>query len=503
VNPPNASVGEEGRLIAQRREKLAACRRQGFDYPNHFARNAHAGELVALYGDWAPAALEGRGIEVAVAGRLMARRLMGRAAFADLRDFSGTIQIYCRSDPEGDGNRNRNALEELDIGDLVGVTGSLMKTRTGELTIQAGGITLLSKNLRPLPEKYHGLVDPEQRYRRRYVDLIMNEETRRVFLRRSQIVTHLRRYLDTLGFLEVETPMMHPLPGGAMARPFVTHHHALDLDLFLRVAPELYLKRLVVGGFERVYEINRNFRNEGISTRHNPEFTMLELYQAYATANEMMALTEQLVRSAAEQVMGQDRVTVDSRELDLAPPFARKTVVELVAEYNSGLEPSRLRDAGYLVQVMTARGAQPQPHSHAKEAGTLLMELFEETVEPHLWDPVFVTDYPLAVSPLARRAADPFFADRFELYIGGREMANGFSELNDPEEQADRFRSQLKARQAGEEEAMSFDQDYIEALEYGMPPTGGLGVGIDRLVMLLTGRSSIREVLLFPLLKPA
>ncbi len=489
---------EENRLIAQRREKLAESRREGFDYPNHFVRNAHAGELAALYGDWTPATLEERRIRVAVAGRLMARRLMGRATFADLRDFSGRIQVYGRNGRETEGDRN--PLDGFDIGDLVGVCGSLMKTRTGELTIQADTVSLLAKNLRPLPEKYHGLVDPEQRYRRRYVDLIMNEETRRVFLQRSQIVTHLRRYLDSLGFLEVETPMMHPLPGGALARPFVTHHQALDLDLFLRIAPELYLKRLIVGGFERVYEINRNFRNEGVSTRHNPEFTMLELYQAYVNASEMMRLTEQMIRSAAEQVVGRQQVVVESREIDLAPPFARKTMVELVGEYNPGFECSQFRDAGYLSQVLASRGLAVPPL--VQEAGTLLMELFEATVEPHLFDPVFVTDYPLAVSPLARRAADPFFADRFELYIGGRELANGFSELNDPEDQADRFRAQLREREAGQDEAMHFDQDYIEALEYGMPPTGGLGVGIDRLVMLLTGRSSIREVLLFPLLKP-
>ncbi len=499
MKPPTHPDEEENRLIAQRREKLSDSRRAGFDYPNHFVRNAHAGELAALYGDWSPERLEEHPIRVAVAGRLMARRLMGRAAFADLRDFSGRIQIYGRNGGEAGGGQN--PLEGLDIGDLVGITGSLMKTRTGELTIQADTTTLLAKNLRPLPEKYHGLVDPEQRYRRRYVDLIMNEDTRRVFQQRSQIVTHLRRYLDSLGFLEVETPMMHPLPGGALARPFVTHHEALDLDLFLRVAPELYLKRLIVGGFERVYEINRNFRNEGVSTRHNPEFTMLELYQAYANAHEMMSLTERMIRSAAEQVLGRQQVVVESGEVDLAPPFARKTMVELVGEYNPGLDGARIRDAAYLGQVLASRGLAVSPQ--AGDAGTLLMELFEATVEPKLRDPVFVTDYPLAVSPLARRATDPFFADRFELYIGGRELANGFSELNDPEDQADRFRAQLRAREAGQDEAMHFDQDYIEALEYGMPPTGGLGVGIDRLVMLLTGRSSIREVLLFPLLKPA
>ncbi len=484
-------------LIMRRREKLARLREEdGFAYPNDFVRNAHAGELHGLYGGLEGAEVAARKIKVALAGRLMSRRIMGRAGFADLMDFSGRIQLYCS---QKDGTDVLLRLRDMDIGDLIGVEGLLMKTHAGELTVHLDRLVLLAKCLRPLPEKYHGLTDSELRYRRRYVDLIMNPETRRVFIERSRIVTHLRRYLDSLGFLEVETPMMHPIPGGAIARPFVTHHHALDMDLFLRVAPELYLKRLVVGGFERVYEINRNFRNEGVSARHNPEFTMLELYQAYASGRDMMDLTENLIRSVAENIVGQATVNGVDQAVDLSGPFVRRALIDLVVDYNPGLEKSQLRDAAYLRQVLLNLGIHVDREGGA---GMLLMILFEKTVESQLHAPIFVTNHPLEVSPLSRPAQDPFFADRFELYIGGRELANGFSELNDPDDQAERFRRQLEAHHAGDLEAMHYDQDYIEALEYGMPPTGGLGIGIDRLIMLLTGAPSIREVLLFPLLKP-
>ncbi|MHB1544224.1 MAG: lysine--tRNA ligase [Gammaproteobacteria bacterium] len=488
---------DSDQLISRRRAKLARLRREhGFAYPNDFVRNAHAGELRGLYGALDGPELLGREIRVALAGRLMSRRIMGRAGFADLMDFSGKIQLYCPSKGTSD---ILDRLRELDIGDLIGIEGLLMKTHAGELTVQVERMILLSKCLRPLPEKYHGLTDAEQRYRRRYVDLLMNPETRRIFIARSRIVTHLRRYLDSLDFLEVETPMMQPIPGGAVARPFVTHHHALDIDLFLRVAPELYLKRLIVGGFERVYEINRNFRNEGISARHNPEFTMLELYQAYATGSDIMNLTENLIRSVAENVMGQTTICGLGYSVDLAKRFERRSLMDLVLEHNPGLVKNQLRDADYLRQVLMQMGTLSDDESGP---GALLMTLFEKTVESKLNEPTFVTEHPLEVSPLSRPAQDSFFADRFELYICGRELANGFSELNDPDDQAERFRRQLQAHHAGDLEAMHFDQDYIEALEYGMPPTGGLGIGVDRLIMLMTGVQSIREVLLFPLLKP-
>lgn len=491
------SESDRDQLILRRREKLAHLRaEQGFHYPNDFVRNAHAGELHGLYDALDGADLAARGVRVAVAGRLMSRRIMGRAGFADLADFSGKIQLYCATKIA---HAVLDQLNELDIGDLIGVEGTLMKTHAGELTVQVERLVLLAKCLRPLPEKYHGLTDPEQRYRRRYLDLLMSPDTRQIFVTRSRILTHLRRYLDSLAFLEVETPMMHPIPGGAVARPFVTHHHALDIDLFLRVAPELYLKRLIVGGFERVYEINRSFRNEGVSARHNPEFTMLELYQAYATGSDIMDLTEHLIRSVAENVMGETHFGEGEEAVDLSRPFVRQTLTDLVLEHNPGLDPKRLRDAAYLRAVLQEAHI---PFEKQSKPGALLTTLFEKTVESKLIEPVFVTEHPLEVSPLSRPARDPYFADRFELYINGREMANGFSELNDPDDQAERFRRQLEARHAGDAEAMHFDQDYIEALEYGMPPTGGLGIGIDRLVMLMTGASSIREVLLFPLLKP-
>jgi lysyl-tRNA synthetase class 2 len=501
---------EEERLVHERRAKLAALRAEGYAYaPFHGARDARASELHALYDARDADDLAREDIVPTLAGRLLGRRVMGRIGFADLHDATGRLQLHLSRDRVGDELWER-FVAVLDLGDIVRARGRLMKTRTGELSLDVRELELLAKSLRPLPEKHKGLRDPEQRYRRRYVDLMTNPGVREIFVRRSRAVTAIRRYLDALDFLEVETPMMHTLPGGAAARPFLTHHNALDLTLYLRIAPELYLKRLIVGGFERVYELNRNFRNEGVSTRHNPEFTMLELYQAYAGWQEMMALTEGLLRHTALQVLGSTRLPAAPASggeradaevgLDLGPPFQRRRMDELVAEAlgldtaESLRDPARLRRWLYVHGIVAPPGSGP---------GGLLFALFEGRVERRLVAPTFVTHYPVEVSPLAQNdPSDPFFTERFELYLKGHELANGFSELNDPEEQARRFRAQLERRAAGDEEAMAYDADYVEALEYGMPPTGGLGVGIDRFVMALNGVDSIREVLLFPLLKP-
>ena len=481
-------------LNAERRRKLDALREAGQAYPNDFRRNAQAGDLQLAFGGHEGEALEREAVPVSVAGRMMAKRVMGKASFLRLEDVSGHVQVFMERDalPEG----LYAAFKGWDLGDLVGVEGTLFKTRTGELTVRAAQARLLSKCLRPLPEKYHGLADTETRYRQRYLDLIMNADSRQVFRLRSRMITFMRRYLDTRGFLEVETPMMQPIPGGANARPFVTHHNALGLDMYLRIAPELYLKRLVVGGFERVYEINRNFRNEGLSTRHNPEFTMLELYQAYVDQVAMMDLTEDLLRLMADGLLGTRALPWQGAEIDLGPAFRRVAMEDLVAEANPGLDRAKLRDPGQLRAIADSLDIHVE---RSWGAGKLLAELFEKTVEPGLQQPTFVTGYPLEVSPLARcRDADPFLTDRFELFIAGRELANGFSELNDPEEQARRFRAQVEQKAAGDEEAMFFDADYVRALEYGMPPAGGLGIGIDRLAMLYADQPSIRDVLLFP-----
>ena len=491
---------DENALIAERRGKLAALRGQGIAYPNDFKREHVARDLQDAYEDaerWTGEALEAEGRCVAVAGRLMAKRVMGKAAFAQIQDMTGGIQLFLQANTLGD---TYDAFKGWDVGDIVGAEGTLMRTKTGELSVKAGTLRLLTKSLRPLPDKWHGLSDIEQRYRQRYVDLIVNPDSRAVFVKRSQIVTAIRRWLDGRNFLEVETPMMHYIAGGAAARPFVTHHNALDLELYLRVAPELYLKRLVVGGIERVYEINRNFRNEGVSTRHNPEFTMLELYEAYATYTEVMDLTEGMIRDVARDTLGIDEVEWEGNTIGLAAPFRRWKLEEAVRERNPEISVADCRDRDALAQHCARLKVHVKP---GYGWGKLLLEIFEKTVEADLIQPTFITHYPVEVSPLARESdTEPGITDRFELFIGGKEIANGFSELNDSEDQAARFRAQVEAKEGGDDEAMHYDADYIRALEVGLPPTGGLGVGIDRLVMLLTGSSSIRDVLLFPYMRP-
>jgi lysyl-tRNA synthetase class 2 len=484
--------------LALRRAKLAALREAGNPFPNDFRRDALAGELHARYADTPGEALEAEPVRVRVAGRLMTRRVMGKASFAHLQDGSGArVQLYARADglPEG----VYEEFKRWDLGDVVGAAGTLFRTRTGELSVKVDALRLLTKALRPLPEKWHGLADTETRYRQRYLDLLMNESTRRTFEVRARVIEELRRFLGACGYLEVETPMMQAIPGGALARPFVTHHNALGMDLYLRIAPELYLKRLVVGGLERVFEINRNFRNEGVSTQHNPEFTMLEFYQAYADYRDLMDLTEEMLGTLAAAVLGTTRIEYQGEVIDFGQPFARMTVKEAVLRYNAAIGPGELDEPEAARRAAERLGV---PVKHAWGVGKLQVEIFEKTVEPQLRQPTLVTAYPTEVSPLARRNdADPSVTDRFELFIAGREIANGFSELNDPEDQAERFRRQVAERDAGDLEAMYYDEDYVTALEYGLPPTAGEGVGIDRLVMLLTDSPSIRDVLLFPHLR--
>jgi len=490
---------DENKLIAQRRDKLAKLREQGVAFPNDFRRNVVAGELHAEYGEKPAEELEARGIRVRVAGRLMTRRVMGKASFVHVQDMSGRIQLYLQRDslPEGAYEQFKR---DWDLGDIVGAEGRLFKTKTGELSVLCDDVRLLTKALRPLPEKFHGLTDQESRYRQRYLDLIMNEASRRTFRTRTRVVQFLRSYLDGRGFLEVETPMMQVIPGGATARPFTTHHNALDMQLFLRIAPELYLKRLVVGGFEKVYEINRNFRNEGLSTRHNPEFTMLEFYEAYADYRDLMDLTEDMLRRLTVEVLGTATVSYQGETYDFGRPFARMTVKDSILRFNPSLEAADLDDRARACHAAEALGIPCKP---AWGLGKVQIEIFEKTVEGRLADPTFITAYPTEVSPLARRNdADPFVTDRFEFFVGGREIANGFSELNDAEDQAERFRRQVQEKEAGDDEAMHFDADYVRALEHGMPPTAGEGIGIDRLVMLLTDSPSIRDVLLFPHMRP-
>jgi lysyl-tRNA synthetase class 2 len=456
-----------------------------------------AAQLLSIYADRDAAWFEANPVRVRVGGRMMFKRVMGKASFAKIADRSGQIQLFLQESTLGGAYE---AFRDYDVGDMLGATGELFRTRTGELSVRVESLRLLAKSLRPLPDKWHGVADTELRYRQRYVDLIMTDRSREVFRTRTRILRYLRDFMDALDFIEVETPMMQPIPGGAAARPFVTHHNALDIDMYLRIAPELYLKRLIVGGFERVYEINRNFRNEGLSTQHNPEFTMLELYWAYTDYLELMDLIERLLHGLADGLFAGRRLTYQGRDYDLGKPFTRITIEAALLDRNPDLERARLRDVPYLHSVCDRLGI---PYKLHDGAGKLQIELFEKTVEHTLLDPTFVYGYPLEVSPLSRtNDADPFITDRFEFFLAGRELANGFSELNDPEEQAQRFRAQVLRKDSGDDEAMHYDADYVRALEYGMPPTAGLGLGVDRLVMFLTDSPSIRDVLLFPQMRP-
>ncbi len=486
-------------LIAQRREKLNHIREDGNAYPNNFRRDSLAKELHDKYAALDNEQLATKGVRVKVAGRMMTRRIMGKASFVHIQDVSGKIQLFVTRDTFAEGFYNQ-VFKKWDIGDILGVEGEMFKTKTGELSVRVDKIHLLTKSLRPLPEKYHGLADQETKYRQRYVDLIMSEEGRQTFRTRSAIVEYIRQIFLTDHFMEVETPMMHVIPGGAAARPFKTHHNALDMELFLRIAPELYLKRLVVGGFERVFEINRSFRNEGLSTRHNPEFTMLEFYQAYADYNDLMDLIEKMLRGIAIDICGSRYINYQNEQYDFGQPFERLTVVESILQYNDNIQ------AEQLLSLEAAQKLADQlsiPYKPTNGLGKIIIEIFEKTVEQKLQRPTFITAYPTEVSPLARRNDnDPFVTDRFEFFVGGREIANGFSELNDPEDQAERFRKQVEEKDAGDEEAMHYDADYIVALEHGLPPTAGAGIGIDRLVMFFTDKPSIRDVLLFPHMRP-
>ena len=489
---------DENHIIAERRAKLAEWRASGDAYPNDFARENTAGKIIEVYEGKSGEELETAPVEVRIAGRIMLKRVMGKASFITISDMSGRIQLYVARDKVGE--EIYAAFKRWDIGDIIGAVGTLFRTKTNELTVQCTEIRLLSKSLRPLPEKFHGLTDQEQKYRQRYLDLIMNEQSRFTFVARSRMVQSIRNYMCNHGFLEVETPMMHPIPGGASARPFKTHHNALDMELYLRIAPELYLKKLVVGGFEKVFEMNRNFRNEGMSPRHNPEFTMMEFYEAYSEYRKLMDFTEGLLRHAAREALGAEVFEYQGRALDLSRSFDRLTMVEAIMKYRPQYTLEQLTDAEWLRQKLAAMKVELKP---GMGLGTLQLLMFEETTEAELWNPTFIIDYPAEISPLARCSdGNPEITERFELFIVGREIANGFSELNDPEDQANRFMQQVKAKDAGDEEAMYYDADYIRALEYGLPPTGGCGIGIDRLVMLLTDSANIRDVILFPQMRP-
>lgn len=491
-------VTNENDLIELRRAKLAAWREQEIAFPTDFRRDAFAADLLEKYAGKTEADFEATPVPVKIAGRMMLRRLMGKASFTHIQDMSGRIQLYIRQDdvtPEV-----YEAFKEWDLGDVIGAEGILFVTKTGELSVKVKKIKLLTKALRPLPDKFHGLADQETRYRQRYLDLIANDESRAVFLMRSKITDVVRDFLKARRYLEVETPMMQVLAGGAAAKPFITHHHALDMPLYLRIAPELYLKRLVVGGFERVFEINRNFRNEGLSTRHNPEFTMVEFYQAYADYHDMMNLTEELFRDIADQVLGSQHLKYQDTDIDFSQPFTRITLRDSILKYNPDLTPA---DIANIEAAKKVAKKLEIPVQESFGFGKVLVEIFEKTVEHRLMQPTFVTEHPAETSPLARlNDADPFITDRFELFVGGRELANGFSELNDPEDQAERFQNQVSAKSAGDEEAMPYDADYITALEHGLPPTAGEGIGIDRLVMLFANAASIRDVILFPHMRP-
>lgn len=501
--PDVPSGTEELSIFAERRAKLGALRAAGNAYPNDFHPTHHCDVLQAQYGELSREVLEELNIQVALGGRMMLKREAGKkAAFATLQDSSGKqaegrIQLYITEDKTG--AAEMEAFRHYDLGDILGIEGVLFKTKTGELTVKVSCLRLLAKSLRPLPDKFHGLANQELKYRQRYVDLIMNEATRRTFKARTAVMTSVRRFMEDHDFMEVETPMLHAIPGGAAAKPFITHHNALDMQMFMRIAPELYLKRLVVGGFERVFEINRNFRNEGVSPRHNPEFTMMEFYAAYTDYHWMMNFTEQVIRKAAIDAHGTATLTYQGRELDLSQAFERLTIVGAINKYAPHYTADELQDMAFLTRELAKFGVKPFSTSGL---GALQLALFEETAEAQLWAPTFIIDYPIEVSPLARASdSQSGITERFELFMTGREIANGFSELNDPEDQAARFKAQVQAKEAGDEEAMFYDADYIRALEYGMPPTGGCGIGIDRLMMLITDMPNIRDVILFPHLR--
>lgn len=495
---------DENHVIAERREKLKAIREAaktngGAAFPNDFKPQHKAADLAAAHATKENEAFEAEPVNVVVAGRMMLKRVMGKASFATIQDGSGDnagsrIQLYVAKDAIGEALYEQ--FKHWDLGDFLGATGHLFKTKTGELSIKVTAIRLLTKSLRPLPEKFHGLQDQEVKYRQRYVDLITSEETRATFVARSKVVSAIRNFMIQNEFLEVETPMLHPIPGGASAKPFITHHNALDMQMYMRIAPELYLKRLVVGGFERVFEVNRNFRNEGLSVRHNPEFTMMEFYAAYTDYQWLMDFTENCIRTAAIAARGTAVLEYQGRELDLSKPFQRLTIVGAIQKYAAGYTLEQLNDADFLRAEILKHGTKPFDHAGL---GALQLALFEETAESQLWEPTYIIDYPVEVSPLARASdANPEITERFELFVCGREIANGFSELNDAEDQAARFHAQMKAKEAGDHEAMFYDADFIRALEYGMPPAGGCGIGIDRLVMMITDSVSIRDVILFP-----
>ncbi len=495
---------DENHVIAERREKLKALRTNSQSqgsvaFPNDFKPLDKAADLLAAHADKENEAFEAAPVNVVVAGRMMLKRVMGKASFATLQDGSGDhagsrIQLYVAKDAIGEDVYEQ--FKHWDLGDFLGASGHLFKTKTGELSIKVSEIRLLTKSLRPLPEKFHGLQDQEVKYRQRYVDLITSEETRATFVARSKVVSAIRQFMVENAFLEVETPMLHPIPGGASAKPFITHHNALDMQMYLRIAPELYLKRLVVGGFERVFEVNRNFRNEGLSVRHNPEFTMMEFYAAYTDYLWLMDFTENCIRTAAIAARGTAVLQYQGRELDLSKPFQRLTIVGAIQKYAPQYTLAQLNDTDFLRAEILKYGTKPFDHAGL---GALQLALFEETAESQLWEPTYIIDYPVEVSPLARASdSNPEITERFELFVCGREIANGFSELNDAEDQAARFHAQMKAKEAGDHEAMFYDADFIRALEYGMPPTGGCGIGIDRLVMMITDSPSIRDVILFP-----
>ena len=505
-NPPAppAPAVDENQLIAERREKLKALREAqknglGVAFPNDFKPGHHAADLQAHHGAKTTELLAEEGIQASLAGRMMLKRVMGKASFVTLQDETGRFQIYVTRDDVGE--ETYAAFKHWDLGDIIGAEGKLFKTRTGELSLHATRIRLLTKSLRPMPDKFHGVADQEVKYRQRYVDLMMDPAARDRFVARSKAVSGIREFMVSHGFLEVETPMLHPIPGGANAKPFVTHHNALDQQMFLRIAPELYLKRLIVGGFERVFEINRSYRNEGISVRHNPEFTMMEFYAAYWNYRDLMDFTEALIRDAAQRAVGTLQLTYSGREVDLSRPFERLTIREAILEHTQAGD--NVDDRQWLINALRKLGmTEEKERLSARSLASLQVMYFEETVEEKLWQPTFIMEHPTEISPLARANDErPEVTERFELYITGREFGNGFSELNDAEDQAARFNAQVNAKDAGDDEAMYYDHDFIRALEYGMPPTGGCGVGIDRLMMLLTDSSSIRDVILFPALR--